>query len=92
MALRLVSIRREGYGQRLEIEAGGQRHEVSLPLVGRRSCRTLVAAGLAIATGVAVDKDRALGGLEGAAGDSTSLARRRPERSASSTMRTSLRR
>ncbi len=46
-------------GQRLEVEAGGIRHDVILPLPGRfQADNALLAAGLAIATGTADALDR----------------------------------
>jgi len=68
--LRLVSAEREGFAQRLVIEADGATHSVLLPLVGAfQASNALVAAGLAVATGVpAGEAIAALGGLVGASG------------------------
>ncbi len=53
--LRLVEMRREGFSQRLTIEAGGRMHSVNLPLAGDfQAGNALVAAGLVIATGEAI--------------------------------------
>lgn len=42
----------EGLGQRLEVEVGGTRHILKLPLVGAfQACNALVATGLALLTG-----------------------------------------
>ncbi len=50
--LRVISIARDGFGQRLEVEAPGGRHEISLPLAGEfQASNALIAAGLVIATG-----------------------------------------
>ncbi len=50
--LKLLSAEVDGFAQRLEILAGGQKYEVRLPLVGAfQVSNALVAAGLAIATG-----------------------------------------
>ena len=51
--LKLVSATRMHDGSRLLVEAGGEKHYVPLPLVGEfQMSNALVAAGLAIATGV----------------------------------------
>ncbi len=51
--LRLLSVEREGFSQRLRIEAGSDILEVRLPLIGDYQVENaLVAAGLAIAAGV----------------------------------------
>jgi UDP-N-acetylmuramoyl-L-alanyl-D-glutamate--2,6-diaminopimelate ligase len=50
--LKLIGTLREGFAQRLTIEADGERHQVLLPLAGDfQAANALVAAGLAIATG-----------------------------------------
>jgi UDP-N-acetylmuramoyl-L-alanyl-D-glutamate--2,6-diaminopimelate ligase len=50
--LKLISLQREGLGQRLEIEGPSKRHTIYLPLVGEfQASNALVAAGLVIATG-----------------------------------------
>ncbi len=50
--IRLLSATREGFGQRLEVQAPSRRHSVLLPLVGDfQASNALVAAGLIIATG-----------------------------------------
>ncbi|MFO0991575.1 MAG: UDP-N-acetylmuramoyl-L-alanyl-D-glutamate--2,6-diaminopimelate ligase [Hyphomicrobiales bacterium] len=50
--LRIVSIARDGFGQRLEVEGPGGRHEMALPLAGEfQASNALIAAGLVIATG-----------------------------------------
>ena len=69
-ALRLASVIRDGFRQRLEVEHAGRRHNVDLPLVGDyQAGNALVAAALAIATGEAPDRAiAALGGLTGVAG------------------------
>jgi UDP-N-acetylmuramoyl-L-alanyl-D-glutamate--2,6-diaminopimelate ligase len=65
--LRLASVRRDGFAQRLEIVYDGRTHPVRLPLVGAyQVSNALVAAGLAIAIGE--DPDRVLAGLEGLKG------------------------
>ena len=68
--LRLHSVTRMEDGARLMVEAWGESHYVALPLVGRfQISNALVAAGLAIATGVPVaDALGALSELEGASG------------------------
>jgi UDP-N-acetylmuramoyl-L-alanyl-D-glutamate--2,6-diaminopimelate ligase len=51
-SLRLESIDRDGFAQRLTVWHEGERHQVRLPLVGSYiASNALVAAGLAIATG-----------------------------------------
>ncbi|MYZ47796.1 UDP-N-acetylmuramoyl-L-alanyl-D-glutamate--2,6-diaminopimelate ligase [Propylenella binzhouense] len=69
-ALRLAAIERLPDGARLKVAAGERVREVKLPLVGRfQVSNALVAAGLAIATGVATDAAlAALEDLEGASG------------------------
>jgi UDP-N-acetylmuramoyl-L-alanyl-D-glutamate--2,6-diaminopimelate ligase len=69
-ALRLVAIAREGFAQRLAIEADGVPHEVLLPLAGDfQAANALVAAGLAIATGAGpAAAIAAIGGLKGVPG------------------------
>jgi UDP-N-acetylmuramoyl-L-alanyl-D-glutamate--2,6-diaminopimelate ligase len=68
--LKLVSVTRMPDGSRLLVEAWGEKHYVSLPLVGHfQISNALVAAALAIATGV--DPAAALGALsylDGASG------------------------
>jgi UDP-N-acetylmuramoyl-L-alanyl-D-glutamate--2,6-diaminopimelate ligase len=65
--LRLASVRRDGFAQRLEIVYDGRTHPVRLPLVGAyQVSNALVAAGLAIAIGE--DPDRVLAALEGLKG------------------------
>lgn len=69
-ALRLLSVRRDGFGQSLVVEADGRRVDVVLPLVGDfMAGNALVAAGFALATGeepgAAV---RAFSGLTGVPG------------------------
>ncbi len=50
--LRLAAATRDGFAQRLTVDAEGRRHEVRLPLVGTyQASNALVAAGLALATG-----------------------------------------
>jgi len=50
--LRVVSIARDGFGQRIEVAAPGGRHEILLPLAGEfQASNALIAAGLVIATG-----------------------------------------
>ena len=68
--LRLLSVTRMEDGARLVVEAWGETHYVSLPLVGRfQISNALVAAALAIATGVPVAEALgALSELEGASG------------------------
>jgi UDP-N-acetylmuramoyl-L-alanyl-D-glutamate--2,6-diaminopimelate ligase len=66
--LRLLRAVPQPGGQALEIEAGGRRHELVLPLPGRfQADNALLAAGLAIATGTADALDRlpALRGVRG---------------------------
>jgi UDP-N-acetylmuramoyl-L-alanyl-D-glutamate--2,6-diaminopimelate ligase len=54
--LRLASLGREGFAQRLGIIYSGRRYDVRLPLVGAyQASNALVAAGLALATGEMVD-------------------------------------
>ncbi len=68
--LRLVSIERDGFAQRLRIEAGGETVHVRLPLIGDYQVENaLVAAGLAIGAGLpAATAVRALTGLKGVPG------------------------
>ncbi|WP_162901615.1 UDP-N-acetylmuramoyl-L-alanyl-D-glutamate--2,6-diaminopimelate ligase [Breoghania sp. L-A4] len=68
--LRLVGLERDGFHQRLTIRAGGRDHTVMLPLPGRfQVSNALIAAGLAVAGGVAVPVAlKALEGLKGASG------------------------
>ncbi len=61
--LKLKRVEHERFRQRAEIEANGVIHEIDLPLAGDfQIYNALVAAGLAIATGTAIEK--ALGALE----------------------------
>jgi UDP-N-acetylmuramoyl-L-alanyl-D-glutamate--2,6-diaminopimelate ligase len=68
--LKLKRVEHERFRQRAEVEVDGILHEIDLPLAGDfQIANALVAAGLAIATGIAVEP--ALGALErltGAAG------------------------
>lgn len=68
--LTLLSVAPEGFSQRLRIRAGGDEHEVLLPLVGDYMAgNALVAAGLAIATGEdAAASLQAISGLQGVPG------------------------
>ena len=68
--LQLKRVEHERFRQRAEIIAGGQIYEIDLPLAGDfQIANALVAAGLAISTGVSVDKALlALESLEGASG------------------------
>ena len=68
--LKLVSSTRMPDGSRLIVEAFGERHYVPLPLVGHfQIANALMAAGLAIATGMEPPKAlEALSGLKGASG------------------------
>jgi UDP-N-acetylmuramoyl-L-alanyl-D-glutamate--2,6-diaminopimelate ligase len=68
--LQLKRVEHERRRQRAEIEAEGAIHEIDLPLAGDfQIANALVAAGLAIATGVATDRALiALEGLKGASG------------------------
>jgi UDP-N-acetylmuramoyl-L-alanyl-D-glutamate--2,6-diaminopimelate ligase len=69
-ALRLLSVERAQSGARLAVQASGVRYDVRLPLVGEfQTSNALVAAGLAIATGVeAAQALAALEKLKGASG------------------------
>jgi UDP-N-acetylmuramoyl-L-alanyl-D-glutamate--2,6-diaminopimelate ligase len=69
-SLRLHSATRMHDGSRLLVEAWGEKHYVPLPLVGQfQISNALLAAGLAIATGVeAVKALEALSSLKGASG------------------------
>ncbi|HEX2256776.1 MAG TPA: UDP-N-acetylmuramoyl-L-alanyl-D-glutamate--2,6-diaminopimelate ligase [Afifellaceae bacterium] len=72
--LRLLAADRTPDGARLTVEAAGERFEVPLPLVGRfQTSNALVAAGLAIATGM--KPAEALAGLEHLKGASGRLER-----------------
>jgi UDP-N-acetylmuramoyl-L-alanyl-D-glutamate--2,6-diaminopimelate ligase len=72
--LRLIAAERTPEGARLTVEAGGGRFEVALPLVGRfQTSNALIAAGLAIATGM--KPAEALAGLEHLEGASGRLER-----------------
>ncbi len=68
--LQVKRVEHERHRQRAEIEANGTIHEIDLPLAGDfQVSNALVAAGLAIATGVATDKAlAALEKLKGASG------------------------
>ena len=68
--IRLVKATVEGFAQKLDLEHRGHRHMIKLPLVGEFQIENaLVAAGLAIGTGSAVDAVLAsLEHLEGAKG------------------------
>ena len=68
--LKLISTTRMKDGVRLLVEADGERHYVALPLVGSfQVANALVAAALAIATGVETPRALgALGSLQGASG------------------------
>lgn len=68
--LQLKRVEHERFRQRAEIEAGGTLHEIDLPLAGDfQIANALVAAGLAIATGLEGGKAlRALEKLKGASG------------------------
>lgn len=68
--LRLVSITPQAFRQHLTLEAFGENVEVALPLAGAfQASNALVAAGLAISSGVPADVAlRALEGLKGAPG------------------------
>lgn len=68
--LQLKRVEHERFRQRAEIEAGGVIHEIDLPLAGDfQIYNALVAAGLAIATGVETGKAlQALEKLKGASG------------------------
>lgn len=61
--LKVVTARPDGYAQIVELEAFGTRREIHLPLLGTfQVSNALVAAGMAIATGL--DVDQALGAVE----------------------------
>ncbi|MDR3496786.1 MAG: UDP-N-acetylmuramoyl-L-alanyl-D-glutamate--2,6-diaminopimelate ligase [Ancalomicrobiaceae bacterium] len=61
--LRLVSTRPEGFAQVIVVEAFGKRHTLKLPLLGTfQVSNALVAAGLALATGI--ERDKALYAIE----------------------------
>jgi UDP-N-acetylmuramoyl-L-alanyl-D-glutamate--2,6-diaminopimelate ligase len=68
--VRLLDVRRDGFGQRLSVLADGQTISVTLPLVGDfMAGNALVAAGLAAATGDSLtDAVKALAGLKGVPG------------------------
>ncbi len=68
--LRLVDMRRRGFGQDLTVEIAGETFDMALPLTGAfQSSNVLVAAGLAIAGGLAPQTvAAALATLKGAAG------------------------
>jgi UDP-N-acetylmuramoyl-L-alanyl-D-glutamate--2,6-diaminopimelate ligase len=69
-ALRLLERRQEGLGQVLQVQGGGARYSITLPLAGDfQAHNALVAAGLVIATGGREDETmNALESLEGAKG------------------------
>ena len=69
-AIRLASVTRDGLGSQVEIEFGGRRRRLRLPLPGDfQISNALVAAALCIATGGEADAVfKALQGLEGAPG------------------------
>jgi UDP-N-acetylmuramoyl-L-alanyl-D-glutamate--2,6-diaminopimelate ligase len=68
--IRLIGTAIEGFAQAMTVEHAGKRHQLKLPLVGGFQVENaLVAAGLAIATGGAVDRVfAALTTLKGAKG------------------------
>ena len=68
--LTLLAATPEGFAQSLTVRAGGKEYRLHLPLVGAfQASNALVAAGLAIATGVPMDESLgALEDLEGVAG------------------------
>jgi UDP-N-acetylmuramoyl-L-alanyl-D-glutamate--2,6-diaminopimelate ligase len=68
--LRLVSVSREGFAQRLVVAHAGKEYEVRLPLIGTyQAGNALLAAGLAIAAGEdAASALAALGSLAGVKG------------------------
>lgn len=68
--IRLVSLKREEFGQRLTLDFGEREEEVFLPLVGRfQVSNALVAATQALATGVSIETIcAALSELKGEAG------------------------
>lgn len=68
--MRILSCAQEGAGQRLEVRCAGHTHHIRLPLIGRfQVSNALIAAGLAVATGVAeTDAFAALARLTGAPG------------------------
>jgi len=68
--IRLASVAQEGLGSALDLEFGGRRRRVKLPLPGDfQVSNALVAAGLCIATGSEADAVfKALQSLEGATG------------------------
>jgi UDP-N-acetylmuramoyl-L-alanyl-D-glutamate--2,6-diaminopimelate ligase len=68
--IRLIDTVRDGFRQRLSIEHKGQRYDLGLGLIGDyQASNALVAAGLAIATGLDAEKVfNALSGLTGVSG------------------------
>lgn len=68
--MRILSCAPDRAGQRLEVLCAGQTHHINLPLIGRfQVSNALIAAGLAVATGVAeADAFAALAHLTGAPG------------------------
>lgn len=65
--IRLLRLEREGFGQRLELDAAGQRLQVTLPLPGDfMASNALVAAAFTIATGE--DPARAVAAIAGLQG------------------------
>jgi len=54
--IRLISVERDGFAQRLALDLAGRRHEVRLPLAGHfQVSNALVAAGLAVGSGSAAE-------------------------------------
>lgn len=68
--MRILSCTPDGAGQSLEVRCAGDIHRIRLPLIGRfQVSNALIAAGLAVATGVAeADAFAALAHLTGAPG------------------------
>ena len=68
--LRITGLTRDGFGQRLAVDADGRSFDVQLPLVGDfQAANALVAAGLAIAAGEVTSRVMAaLAGLTGVKG------------------------
>jgi UDP-N-acetylmuramoyl-L-alanyl-D-glutamate--2,6-diaminopimelate ligase len=55
--LKLLSVDRDGFAQRLRVQHGGERYDIRLPLIGAyQAGNALLAAGLAIATGEVADQ------------------------------------
>ena len=62
-SLKLIDVQRQGFRQRLDLEAAGKRHVVFLPLIGAyQVSNALVAAGLMMALGY--DVEEVLGHLD----------------------------